>query len=158
MELSQTEIVRAATNDPELAPVSFTLGDRTFKVLDLEYDSYITFLAKLEPLLKALANQFTGVQYDYVGDAKLNVTDLFKYCAEAIPEMATIVCRATDPDITVDEVKKLGKNPFKLAAVVLKQIEQNRIIADIASFFAQILPLLRVGRTMMTTPEETPSS
>jgi hypothetical protein len=35
MELSQTEIVRAATNDPDLAPVSFTLGDRTFKVLDL---------------------------------------------------------------------------------------------------------------------------
>lgn len=139
--LSQTEIVRAATNDPMLSDDSFTLGDRTFQIVDLAYDDYIMFFTYLQPLFESFASGITdGV---ISTGANFSVSDLLKHCASSLPNMVCLMCRQTDPYITAEDVKKLGKNPFVLAAAVLKQIRRNRMIEDISDFFEQILPLLK---------------
>jgi hypothetical protein len=155
-KLSQLEIVRAATNDPAMSERVVVLGDREFPVVDLDYSSYCRFLAKLQPLLQAVAGRL-GVTRGLVQANDFGLNTLIDYCAYDLPEMAHIVVSQTDPDITVEDVKKLGKTPFKLANIVLAQIEQNEMITEIANFFVQMLPLLSEGRKLMMD-EETPSS
>jgi hypothetical protein len=134
-ELTQTDIIRAATNDPSLATREFTLGDRTFKVVDLKYDDYLTFLSHLQPLLQAVMSTMTG--------ETLDVAQILKHCGAKLPEMVLLMCRQTDPNITIDEIKELGRTPFKMAQTVLVQIEHNRMIQDISDFFEQILPMVK---------------
>lgn len=141
--LSTQEIIRAATNDPALSDVMVELGDRKFKIVDLSYDDYLVFLSRLQPVLSAVAGPMMGE----ANGPELSAATLLKYCADVLPELAQLVCKQTDPTITVDEVKRLGRSPFKLAAVVLKQIEQNKMISDITDFFVQIRPLLMMGKT-----------
>jgi len=135
-------IVRAVTNDPSLAERTVVLGDRTFPVLDLPYDQYTLFLAQLQPLLEGLLGTLPGLSGLGLNDA-LTPAALITYCGKSLPEMARIVCAQSAPEITVAEVKLLGKTPFKLASVVLEQIDQNGIIADIKAFFVQLAPLLK---------------
>lgn len=151
--LSEKEKVRAATNDPSLAEHSLTLGDKTFKIVDLEYDEYLLFLTKLAPLLKAMASGMLGAAGKDLGiDADrspaLSAVAVIEYCSSDLPELACIVCRATDKTITVREVKRLAKNPFLLAKLVLLQIQQNRMIGDITDFFEQMFPLLISGQKL----------
>ena len=141
-EPTALHIVRAVTNDPTLAERQVTLGDRVFPVLDLPYDQYILFLAELRPLLEGLMGTIPGLK-DLSVVGALTPAALVTYCGNSLPRMAQIVCVQSDPDITVDDVKRLGKTPFKLASVVLAQVEQNAIIADIKAFFVQLAPLLR---------------
>jgi len=108
--------------------------------VDLPYDSYLKFLALLQPLFQAFASRFTGKTGLSFG-ASMAPVELVTTCAEVLPELACIVCEQTDPLITVEEVKKLG-NPLKLASLVVTQIKFNRMIQDIADFFVQILPLM----------------
>jgi hypothetical protein len=141
-QLSNTDIARAATNNAELAKEYFYLGDRVFKIVDLDYDSYIQFLALLQPVLEVVAKQVAGVRGMAFGGG-LDAAELVSSCAKSLPQMVALIARQTDPTITTEDVKKIpGQNPFKLAKIVLKQVEQNRIIGDIADFFGQILPLL----------------
>lgn len=142
--LSDTEVIRAATNDPALSERQIKLGDRTFTIVDLEYDDYLVFITKLAPLMKAFASGLLASKGIGSESPSLDPLAIIEYCASDVPELALLVCSQTDKTITLKEVKKLGKNPFNLATVVLKQIEQNNMIGDITSFFAQILPLLRV--------------
>lgn len=139
-ELSQTELVRAATNDPALSDKEVKLGNLTITIVDLPYDDYTKFLTMVQPVIEAMASRITaGVLASSDG---LGISQLVKYSADNLPEMVRIVCKQTMPDITIDEIKKEGKNPFNMALVVIKQIEQNKIIEDITDFFEKILPLL----------------
>lgn len=158
-KLTEREIIRAATNDAALSDRTFQLGDREFKVVDLDYDNYLKFLTLMQPLLEAVAGTIAshrGVALATTGE-KISVGALIGYCSTQLPEMARIVCSATDPDINISEIKKLAKTPFKLAEVVITQIEQNNIIRDISDFFAQSLRLLQavMPQSMSdTTPSE----
>jgi hypothetical protein len=141
--LTQQEIVRAAFNDPSLSENEVKLGDRTFKIIDLDYDSYNLFLVKLQPILGLFASSVVPQLAGSAGN--ITADQIIKYCADDLPEMARLSLSQTEPDITVDEIKKLAKSPFKLAAVVLKQIDQNKMIEEISTFFGAILPLIGAG-------------
>lgn len=137
--LSKKEITRAATNDPELSEKVVTLKGREFKIVDLPYDEHLKFLTGLEPLIEGISGALTGDGIS--AESSFSLSTIVKYCGEAIPEMACIVCKQTDSTLTVDDVKNLG-SPIKLASLVFTQIEQNNMIDEIADFFVQSLQLL----------------
>lgn len=144
-ENSKEEAAKALVNSPELSDISFTLGDREFKVIDLGYDDYLKFITFLTPMLEVFIGSLASVGgVNVVAPIKeINATSIIKYCGESLPEIACIVCTQTDPTITSEEIKKLAKTPFKLCEIVLLQIEKNKIIGDFASFFQQMMPLLK---------------
>ena len=143
-KMTQLEIVRAVTNSPALATRTFTMSGRTFEILDLQYDDYMLFMAQLQPLFEALLGALPGVRNMGLLNT-LSPATLITYCGKSLPEMARIVCSQSDPDITVAEVKKLGKTPFVLAALVLSQVEQNNIINAVKDFFESIVPLMKAA-------------
>lgn len=149
-ELTQQEIVRAATNSPELAVDSFELGGREFKILDLPYDDYLKFFALLEPLLSGVAGQLTAFRIGNVDG--LSVKDVIKYCGQQLPEMVRLICVQTEPHVTTKDVKDWARSPFSLASIVLKQVAHNKMIEDVTDFFASLLPLMKA--LPMSTPEE----
>lgn len=142
---TQTEIVRAATNSPELSTHSFTLGDRTFPIVDLPYDDYIKFFAYLQPLIEKFAGAVTGISFTSQANDDLSVSGLITYCSASLPEMVRMMCAQTDPSVTVDDVKSWVRSPFKLASIVMEQVKANKVIEDLADFFDQIVPLLKRG-------------
>lgn len=150
--ITNEEAVKAAINVPELSEVKFILGDIEFKVIDLGYDDYLKFLTFLTPMLEAFVGSLASIGGVRVMTpaAEVNATAIIKYCGESLPELACLVCNQTDPSITKEDVKKWSvqgspKGPFKLAEIVLKQIDQNKIIADFASFFGQMLPMIQAA-------------
>ncbi len=149
------EIARAATNAPELSREEFTLGDRKFKVVDLPYDDYLRFTTYLGPMLELLFGSLVSMSGIKAPTANVSLTPaaILQYAGESLPELACIVCTQTDPTMTVAQVKLLAqgsspRGPFKLAEIVLKQVEQNKIINDFASFFGQMLPLLKAALSL----------
>lgn len=154
-ELTQKEIVRAATNDPVLSEVKVKLGDREFPILDLPYDDYIKFLAHLQPLMEVFLGKIGAIQgVEMPVASSLNAASLVAYCAADLPEMVQIIIAQSDPTVTAEEVKRQGKNPFKLAAIVLEQIQQNRMIADFSDFFLQVLPLMKAAAPKTEEPKK----
>jgi hypothetical protein len=145
-ELTGQEILAAATNAPSLAPDEFVLGDRTYKVVDLSYDDYVSFLTYLQPFLDGLVGNFaskTNVSLPGISlSQSIDAPAFVKFCGKSLPEMTRLICKQTNPDITVDEVKLAAGNPFVLAAVVIKQVNKNQMISTFASFFGQLAPLL----------------
>jgi hypothetical protein len=141
-KITSIDIARAATNDPALAPTKVVLGDRSFPVMDMPYEDNVKFLAFLQPLLESIAGRVAGL----TGDSGLASAGLMKYCASSLPEMAHMVCRQSDPSITVEEVKRLGKTPIRLAGVVAAQMKHDRTVQDIVDFFNQMLPLLKLTK------------
>lgn len=145
--LTEQEILAAATNDPSLSTDEFTLGTKTYKLVSLSYDDYITFLAFLQPFLDALVGSTAekaglSIPGISIGDT-LDATTLVRFCSKSLPEMVRIICKQTEPTITVEQVKVAAGNPFALAIIVIKQISKNGMIRDFSSFFAQMTPLLR---------------
>lgn len=143
IDISEHDKVRVATNSPTLAKDEFTLGDKTYKIVDLSYDNYLLFMTHLGPLLEAVVGGVLSVQGMPISTGSITPKLILDHLAGSLPELACIVCNETDPEMTTSQVKKLGKTPFKLAEIVIKQIEHNKIIADIASFFAQMLPVIK---------------
>jgi|SRR6185437_436649 len=145
--LTKTDIIRAATNNPVLSTSQFTLGDKVYTIVDLAYDDYLAFLSMLQPLIEQLVKGVSGrrgisLNGIDISTPGISAANIIAYCSENLPKMAQIVCKATDPDITIEKIKADAKNPFKLAEVVLAQVIQNNIIKDFASFFQSVLPLL----------------
>jgi hypothetical protein len=144
--LTEAQKVRAAVNDPA---DKFTLGGRVFNIVDLPYDDYLRFIVLLEPLLKGIVGAATssisipGMEFSA---STLSASSIASFCGESLPEMVRIICSQTEPDITAKEVKTLGKNPFQLAKVVMKQVAQNGLIKDFTDFFGQILPLIQTSQ------------
>jgi hypothetical protein len=146
--LTEKDKVRGMTNDPSLSENTITLGTgefkRDFKILDLEYDDYVTFLSYLQPLMEVALGKLASFQGIAIPQtSEINAASLLAYCANDLPEMVRIVCKGTDPDITTTEIKKLVKNPFKMASIVLEQINHNKMIKDFSDFFMLILPLIK---------------
>lgn len=144
-KLKAVEVIRAATNSPELSTIKVKLGEKEYTVVDLPYDDYIEFLAHLQPLIEGLLSKLAQAKGIEFNAESLTTSGLLKYCSKALPEMARLCLKQTVPTITSEEIKIAGKTPFALAVVVLKQIEQNKIISEISSFFVQMAPLLRAG-------------
>jgi hypothetical protein len=140
-------IHRAATNEPTLSDNEFTLGERVFKVVDLEYDAYLKFITKLAPLMKAIAGGLMASRGASMSSA-IDPAALVEHCVNELPDLAALVCQQTDPSVTPADVKKWAKTPFKLATIILRQIEQNKIISEISDFFAQMLPLMKVAMNL----------
>jgi hypothetical protein len=145
--LTQEQLQRAAVNLPA---DEFMLGDRIFKVVDLPYDDYTTFMGYIAPVVENICKKIilsrTGVELPggiNVEASSFAAFDLLQVCGKYLPEMAHIVCKQTDPEITVEEVKNLAKKPLPLAHVVLKQIIQNGMISDFKDFFGQMIGLLK---------------
>ncbi len=150
--LTKTDIVRAATNDPALALSQFTLGDKTYQIVDLSYDEYLVFVSMLQPVLDHLLRGAAGKQGISLNGVDVpapsfSTADLLKYCKDDLPKMVQIVCKASDSssELTIEQIKEQAKNPFRLADIVLLQILQNGIIRDVAGFFRTILPILKTS-------------
>jgi hypothetical protein len=146
-QLTSAEISRAATNSPALSLEEFNLGDRNFKIVDLSYDSYVEFLTLLSPLIESVFGSIasaSGIPGVNVDANAFNVSSIIKHCAKTLPQLVQLICNQTE-DISVDEVKRLGKTPMVLGGVVLKQLQRNNIIKDFADFFAQALPVLKAN-------------
>jgi hypothetical protein len=145
--LTKEKLLSAATNDSSLSRNTFTLGDRTFPLKDLTYDQYNKFLLLIAPLADGLIgrigdkakSQELGIEG--LDISLFSVSDILSYCGNVLPELALIAVQATDPNMTVEQVKNLGKTPFKLAEIVMLQLVHNNTIKDFADFFARILPL-----------------
>lgn len=144
VSISDRELARAVTNDPALSDDQFELGGRVFTIIDLDYDEYVTFTTMLKPLLEVLFARMSGSTsvpgIDLSSEA--SVDGVMQFTLKDLPEMARIVCSKTDPDITIADVKKLAKQPFKLAEVVVAQVIRNNIINDFASVFTQLRRLI----------------
>lgn len=166
-KLTQAEIIAAATNSSSLADTSFEYGGRTFKLLHLEYDSYLEFMAFLQPLLEGIAGKFAASQgINLPGlsvpdlSAEVATASLMKFCKKDLPAMACIVCNQQalhEKDeslaVTAAWVKKHAKTPFELVSIVLKQVNKNQMIKDFSDFFVQMLPM--VGMVMQMTKSKT---
>lgn len=149
-KVTKEEAALAAINI--LSNYTVTLGDKEFKVVNLSYDDYIKFITLLTPMLETFFGSIASVSGVRLAPSSgvLSPGALIKYAGDVLPELACIVCNQTDPSVTVNDVKLWAqqgepKGPFKLAEVVIKQIEQNKIINDFASFFAQMLPMIKTA-------------
>lgn len=147
-QLNNEDLVRAALN---LQADEFVLGDRAFKVADLGYDDYLLFISLLSPFVDVVCSTFMNAGNITVPGISLEVNGMSasKFIAlvgKQLPELAHLVCKQTDPTITVDEVKKLAKKPTALIDPVIKQIVQNNIIKDFSAFFGQAMGILRAAK------------
>lgn len=131
--MDDVKIAMAATNSPELAPLSFTLGEREFKVVNLAYRDQCAFLAYLGPVLSEIFSQVRS------GSGSMAVPEILSYCADKLPAMVQLVCKQTDPTVTVKWVEENAGSPMRLAKIVMLQANQNKFIDEVADFFAQIL-------------------
>lgn len=145
--LTKEKILSAASNDSTLSRNTFTLGDRTFPLKDLSYDQYNKFLLLIAPLADGLIGRIGDkVKSQELGIESLDislfsVTDILSYCGNTLPDLALIAVQTSDPTMTIEQVKEMGKTPFKLAEIVMLQMVHNNTIKDFADFFARILPL-----------------
>lgn len=148
-KLTEQDKIRAAVNAPA---DTFVLGDKTFEIKDLPYDDYLQFVGLVSPLIDVLVNRvktqmsatIPGIDLD---TTKFNAAQIIQFCGSTLPEMVHIICRQTDPDITVDEIKRLAGRPTVLANIVMQQMIQNGIIQDFTDFFGQMVRTLRGSPT-----------
>lgn len=166
--LPQARIIEAATNSPSLCPDEFQLGDRTFKVLHLEYDEYLAFTGYLQPLLTKISDLVlsrAGVSLPGIdlnsGDASISPSSLMQFCVRDLPEMALLVCNMQSavekkPELLVDIpwLKKSARNPFELAKIVMKQMEKNNLVKDFLDFFVQALPTILALKKLQPSPKQ----
>jgi hypothetical protein len=146
--IPQQKLIRAALNLPA---DQFQLGDRTFNIHDLEYDDYLLFIGHLTPLIEVLAKKVAekhGVSIPGmdITPESINPTNILRVCGDILPEMVRIMCKYTDPNITVDEVKKLAKKPLPLALAIIKQVKQNKMMEDFADFFGLTMGMIKSQR------------
>lgn len=145
--IPEQQLIRAAINIPV---DKFQLGDQMFDIVDLPYDDYILFISHLAPLIEILVTHLTNTNDLKIPGISLSpeyVTPrlLLELCGSTMPDMVQLMCKQTDPDITVEEVKKLAKRPTVLASAILKQITQNGIIKEFGDFFGQVTQILKPG-------------
>jgi hypothetical protein len=143
--ITPENLTRAAVNLPA---DQFVLGDRTFYIKDLPYDSYIAFISYLTPLVEAVVSRMMGNSGVSIPGIELqsnafSASKVLSLCGKELPEMVRLICAQTEPSITIEEIKQLAKKPTVLVAVVLKQIDQNGIIKDFADFFVQVVAVMK---------------
>lgn len=140
MSLSQTDLYNAATNTGH---GTFTLGDREFEIKDLEYDDYLLFCRKAQPIIMAVTGCINttaedgriGVKFNAMG---LDFPKLLELAGDELVKMAWICCKQSEPAITERQVKKLAKRPMALLEVVIIQIKQNNLVQEFVDFFQRV--------------------
>lgn len=144
--LTDREKAFAATNEPSLSQSSFKLGDREFKVVFLKYNAQLAFMAHLQPLIQMMATRLTGNEVTVpdinLGSDGFSVSTILKYCLNDLPEMVAIICRQTDETVTAAWVVDVAESPFDLIAIIMRQIDTNKMVEKIARFFVSMRPLL----------------
>lgn len=145
---TEQDKIRAAVNAPA---DTFKLGDREFQLHDLPYDDYIAFVGYVSPLVDTLINRVKGKNTAGIPGIDLDVTQfgaiqILQFCGGSLPEMVRLICKQTDPDITVEDIKKLAGRPTLLATIVMRQMAQNGIIQDFTDFFGQMVKTLQTFR------------
>lgn len=142
--LSGVELTRAALNG---TVSEFVLGDRTFKIADLPYRDYLAFVRYLAPLFDAAGSQMVSAKLGITVPGLdfgpgISASGILDACSDVLPNMVQIICRQTDPTITVDDVMDLAKRPTALVGPVIAQIVQNKMIEDFSNFFGLLNTLL----------------
>lgn len=147
--ITEVEKTRAALNLPTN---QFMLGDKVFTISDLSYDDYLRFIQFAQPLIETLISKVvtsrnTGIKIAglNLSPEQINIGSLIQTLGNTLPEMAQLICKNTDPDITVEEVKKLAKTPFPLANAVFMQVKQNGMIKDFSDFFGLMTKALKAS-------------
>jgi phage tail sheath gpL-like len=140
-ELSQKDVALAATNDPSMSDIVATIGGKQYPIVYLPYKDQMLFLALLAPLLQSVAGRMAGI------DSELTAAALLTSCAEVLPPLAAIVCRQSDPAVTAESIVEGETSPFELAGAVVKQLNRNNLVQQVAAFFQQIGPLLALKKT-----------
>lgn len=132
----------------ELKPNEFILGGKKFEVGDLDYDAYEAFLGLLQPLADTVVKNLvsaSGVNINGLDiRGSFSAAQIIASCGRNLPELARLVCKHSEPDITTDEIKKLAGRPFPLAEVVLMQVIHSGMLTDILQFFSHMAPLLKL--------------
>jgi hypothetical protein len=145
----------AVTEQTAVTPEGFNFGGRDFKLLPLDYGSFLDFNIFLYPLLEGIASKFLaakGVSLPGIEVPELdgpNIANYFlKFCRKELPEMVCIVCNQMpgDAKVTPDWVKLNAKSPFELAKIVMLQVSKNNMLSEFADFFLHLLPVM----TMLT--------
>ncbi len=163
--LTQEQIIRAATNSPALAEDQFVLGDRTFKIIDLQYKSYLAFMRHLQPLVKMLGELLLREDSILPEGLSLNIQDaplakifegLLDYCGETLPEMVALICQQTDKTITAEWVEEHAQSPLQLAGIAMQQVAQNNMVEDVVRFFVLLRPMQKMFSSAKSKTEETP--
>jgi hypothetical protein len=117
--------------------------------VDLGYDDYLEFLNLLSPFVDIMVGKLTGnisVPGIDLDASNMNTASFIALIGNKLPELATIVCKQTDPNITIQEVKALAKKPTALIAPVMKQVQQNGMVKDFTDFFGQATGILKAVR------------
>lgn len=145
--IPEQQLIRAAVNLPV---DKFQIGERVFDIVDLPYDDYIFFISYLAPLIEILVTHLSRTNDLAIPGINLSPEYftpklLLEMCGTTLPEMVQLMCKQSDPSITVQDVKLLAKRPTVLATAVLKQIQQNGIIKEFGDFFAQVTGILKPG-------------
>lgn len=122
------QMALAAKND---STETFEFGGRTFKLLDLQYDSYIEFMEHMAPFIELVMSPGAS------GHA-VSVTEFVKFAGKSLPRMAVLMLNGQDPTVTEEWVKANTKNPYTLAELVLQQVVKNKMIEDFAGFFVSL--------------------
>jgi len=153
--LTQEQILLGATNDPALSTDSYTFNGKTYKYVHLSYDSYIEFMLKIKPLLTAVVGTVaqkskttvTLPGIDLVGSP---ISTVISFASKEVPDMVRIIINNSNDfaedtaRITVEEIKKVrGITPMTLCNIIMGQVIYNNMIAEFASFFVQMMPLLK---------------
>lgn len=164
-QLSATTIAQAVRNEPS---ATFLLGDRTFDIKDLDYDSYIEFCDLARPIITSVADSLEvnneggklDLQFNFLN---IDSANLIKLAGKELPRMAWICCKQSDPKIKIEDVKRLGRRPLVMLEVVLKQVKHNEMVKEFADFFPRIASALTelmpaAKEAMEPIPVEQPQS
>lgn len=128
---------------------TFTLGTKEFERKDLAYDDYIQFCSLITPLIEKIFSAAkpkvsiegpNGPELDFDFDTSvIDAKTLVQMGAEALPLLAWLCCRQSDPSISIVDIKKLcGGKPWPLLTIVFQQIKHNKIVEDLCGFFPQM--------------------
>lgn len=153
--LTQEQILLGATNDPSLSTSSYKFNGKEYKYVHLSYDAYIEFMLKIKPLLTAVVGTVaskskTTVTLPGIDLIGAPISTAINFASQEVPDMVRIIINnsnefSNDPArITVEEIKKVrGITPMVLCNIIMGQVIYNNMIAEFASFFVQMMPLLR---------------
>ena len=153
--LTSEQIILGATNDPSLSTSSFKFNDKEYKYVHLSYDAYIEFMLKIKQLLTAVVGTVAAkanatVKIPGIALEGTAADSVINFASKEIPDMVRIIVNncnefAEVPDrITVEDIKKVrGITPMTLTNIIMGQVVFNNMIPEFASFFVQMMPLLK---------------
>ena len=127
---------------------TFWLGDadkggREFPIKDLSYDDYVEFMELAQPIISSIIEALELTNDDGQPDvnfnpASLDIPKLIKMAGGNLPRMAWLCCKQSEPNITVADVKRIGRRPTAMIQVVIDQVVHNKLIQEFQDFFRQM--------------------